>query len=474
VNRPVIVWFRRDLRLADNPAFAKAVRRGAPVLPLYVLDDETPGRFRDGGAARWWLHGSLAALAASLRDHGLTLALRQGAAERVVAGVAAEVGAAAVLWNRRYEPFAADSERRLSDALAAVGVEARSFNAALLAEPWEIATGAGGPYRVFSPFARALAARPLPPAGAAPRGAIPAAAPIRSERLADWALRPAAPDWASGFSEMWTPGEAAARLRLADFLDDGLASYASARDRLDGSGASRLSPHLAWGEIGPRQIAAAVAARVAAEPALAAGAEKFMAEIAWREFAWHLLHHYPHMAERNWRPAFDAMAWRDDAAGLRAWQRGRTGYPAVDAGMRELWATGWLSNRARMVVASFLTKHLLVDWRAGADWFLDTLVDADLASNAVNWQWVAGSGVDAAPFFRIFNPSAQGQRYDSEGAWVRRWIPELADVPDKHIHEPWRAPRGLFDATSAAPVVDHAAARARALAAFAALPREGA
>ncbi|MBM3560720.1 MAG: deoxyribodipyrimidine photo-lyase, partial [Alphaproteobacteria bacterium] len=244
-------------------------------------------------------------------------------------------------------------------------------------------------------------------------------------------------------------------------------------DRLDGSGASRLSPHLAWGEIGPRQVAATVAARVAAEPALAPGAEKFMAEIAWREFAWHLLHHYPHMAERNWRPAFDAMAWRDDPAGLRAWQRGCTGYPAVDAGMRELWATGWLSNRARMVVASFLTKHLLVDWRAGADWFLDMLVDADLASNAVNWQWVAGSGVDAAPFFRIFNPSAQGQRYDSNGAWARRWIPELMDVPDKYVHEPWRAPRDLFDGHLVAPVVDHAAARARALAAFAELPREG-
>ncbi|MGE0257037.1 MAG: deoxyribodipyrimidine photo-lyase [Alphaproteobacteria bacterium] len=473
MTRPVIVWFRRDLRLADNPALADAVATGAPVLPLYVLDDETSGRFRDGGAARWWLHGSLAALAASLRAHGLTLVLRRGAAERVVAELAAEAAATAVLWNRRYEPFAAESERRLSDVLAAAGIETRRFNAALLAEPWEIATGAGGPYRVFTPFARALAARPPPPPGTMPRGPFVAAAPVRSERLEDWALRPAAPDWASGFAAVWTPGEAGARARLAGFLDDGLRDYASARDRLDGAGASRLSPHLAWGEIGPRQVAATVAARVAADPAFAAGVEKFMAELAWREFAWHLLHHFPHMAERNWRAAFDAMAWRDDPAGLRAWRRGRTGYPAVDAGMRELWATGWLSNRARMVVASFLTKHLLVDWRAGADWFLDTLVDADLASNSVNWQWVAGSGVDAAPFFRIFNPSAQGQRYDPDGAWVRRWLPELADVPDKYVHEPWRAPRDRFDMTTAAPVVDHAAARARALAAFAALPREG-
>ena len=447
---PIIVWFRRDLRLTDNPALAEAVRRGAPVLPLYVLDDETPGRFRDGGAARWWLHGSLAALAADLARLGLRLVLRRGAAEIVVPAVAMEAGAGAVLWNRRYEPFAADCERRLRDVLAGAGLEARSFNAALLTEPWEIVTGAGGPYRVFTPFARALAARPLSPPGEAPCGALSAAATLPSERLEDWALRPSTPDWATGFIDVWTPGEVAARMRLADFLDGGLAAYASARDRLDGVGASRLSPHLAWGEIGPRQVAAAVALRVAAEPTLAAGAAKFMAEIAWREFAWHLLHHYPHLVERNWRPAFDAMAWRDDSTGLRAWQRGRTGYPAVDAGMRELWATGWLSNRARMVVASFLTKHLLIDWRAGVDWFLDTLVDADLASNSVNWQWVAGSGVDAAPFFRIFNPATQAQRYDPTGGWIRRWLP---------------------DGTSGPPVVDHAAARARALAAFAALPR---
>jgi deoxyribodipyrimidine photo-lyase len=475
-NNPVIVWFRQDLRLADNPALAAAVDSGRPVLPLFVLDDETPGAWRPGGASRWWLHHSLAALADDLAARGAPLLLRQGRADAVLPELVSGTGAGAVLWNRCYEPFAVARDHHIKAVLKDAGVDTRSFNAALLCEPWQAETGAGGPYKVFTPYWKSVSAGLAPP----PPG--PAPGPIAGlvdapggDALDDWGLLPAKPDWAGGLRETWRPGEAGARARLAAFLDDDLAAYAEDRDRPDLSVTSRLSPHLHWGEIGPRQIWHAVQHRADS----AKGAQirttivRFLAEIGWREFAHHLLFHYPDLPEANWKSDFDGFAWRDDPAGLRAWQRGRTGYPLVDAGMRELWATGWMHNRVRMVAASFLVKHLLIDWRAGEAWFWDTLVDADLANNAAGWQWVAGCGADAAPYFRIFNPIAQGEKFDPDTAYIRRWVPELAGLPDTWVHRPWDAPDDVCDAAGfvkgesyPAPIVDHGTARERALAAY--------
>lgn len=454
--RPALVWFRQDLRLADNPALEAARRSGAPLAFVYVLDDETPGRWRIGGAARWWLHHSLTALSSDLERRGARLILRRGRAEDVIPRLVDEIGAERVYWNRCYEPLAIARDARLKKALP----QAESFSAALVREPWEIKTVAGEPYKVFTPFWRALRAlgpsrAPLP----APRTLSGFDMQPRSDLLDSWSLLPRRPNWAAGFGEVWTPGEAGARSALKRFLADGLADYAGARDKPAEDGTSRLSPHLHWGEISPAQIWAAAETLP--------GADKFLSEIAWRDFAHHLLFHFPEITEAPWRGAFSAFPWRDEAAHRRAWFRGETGYPIVDAGMRELWATGYMHNRVRMIAASFLTKHLLEDWRLGADWFWDTLVDADLANNAASWQWVAGSGADAAPYFRIFNPTAQGERFDPDGAYVRRWVPELAALSNAHIHRPWEAPeppRGY-----PAPIVDHGAARTRALAAYASL-----
>jgi deoxyribodipyrimidine photo-lyase len=469
---PTIAWFRQDLRLADNPALTAACASGAPVIPVFVLDDATPGVWRPGGASRWWLHGSLAALADDLAARGAALVLRRGAAEAVIPALVAEMGATQVFWNRCYEPHAVARDTRLKAALTAADVAVESYSAALLHEPWTLRTGAGAPFKVFTPFWRAAraAARPSTPLPAPGRIVGAAAA---SETLDSWSLQPRRPDWAAGLRATWTPGEAAAQARLTDFLRDGLHGYAAARDRPDLPGASRLSAHLHWGEIGPRQIWAAVEAFVAAHPGVQAYADKFLAEIGWREFAAHLLFHDPALPDRPWRDAFDSFPWATDDAAINSWQHGRTGYPIVDAGMRELWATGFMHNRVRMIVASFLVKDLMIHWRRGEEWFWDTLVDADLASNAAGWQWVAGSGADAAPYFRIFNPVTQGERYDPEGVYVRRWVPELAKLPNACIHAPWLAPPATLAAAGVAlgetypkPVVDHAVARRRALAAY--------
>jgi len=464
-----LLWFRQDLRIADNPALARAAEAGRPLLCLYVLDDRTPGEHAIGGAQRWWLHRSLAGLDADLRKRGSRLVLRQGEAAAIVEQLARETGAAEVLWNRCYEPYAVERDGRLKGRLKALGIAAASSNGSLLVEPWDLQTGQGGAYKVFTPFWRALSAAygnapPLP----APK-TLPPAPEVASDRLDDWRLLPERPDWAAGFARHWTPGEASAQRRLTRFLDEGLTGYPEGRDRPDLAGTSRLSPHLHLGELSPRQVWHATRHRAEGGHDEAA-AEKFLSELGWREFSHHLLFHYPTLPERNWRAAFDGFPWHSDARALAAWQAGRTGYPIVDAGMRELWHTGWMHNRVRMVAASFLVKDLLLDWRAGAAWFWDTLVDADLANNAASWQWVAGSGADAAPYFRIFNPVLQGQRFDPAGAYVRRWVPELADLPDALIHQPWKAPRELLAKTGyPGPIVDHKAARDRALAAFASI-----
>jgi deoxyribodipyrimidine photo-lyase len=466
-----LLWFSRDLRLADNPALEAALARGA-VLPFFVLDDAEAGPWAPGGASRWWLHGALEALDRDLRARGSRLVLRRGHSQQVIAELLAQSSADAVYWNRRYEPWArARSEARKRE-LQAQGIEACSFNASLLHEPERLRTGQGGPYRVFTPFWKALRAQVsverLAPAPDRLPG--PAQWPA-SETLGDWALRPTRPDWAGGLDSTWTPGEAGAQERLRQFAGARARDYAQQRNLPARAGTSRLSPHLHFGEIGPRQVWAALSRRARSAPEdLPEGVESYLSEIAWREFSYHLLHHFPQLPQEPLRPAFARFPWEDDPAGLRAWQQGRTGYPIVDAGLRELWHTGWMHNRVRMIAASFLVKDLLLPWQAGAAWFWDTLVDADLASNSASWQWVAGCGADAAPYFRVFNPSLQGAKFDPQGEYVRRWVPELARLPDARIHAPWAASAGDLHAAGLrlgqdypAPRVDHGAARQRAL-----------
>ncbi len=464
-----LYWARNDLRTADNPALCAAIDSGAPVVALYILDDETPGKWRLGGAARWWLDGSLRRFEADLRKLNVQLVLRRGRAEEVLPAALKETGASRLFWNRRYAPAEREADQKLKRTLKADGLEVRSFNAALLLEPQDVSTGAGGPYKTYTPFWRSVRPRigglkPL----ARPHPSTHPISSFGSDCLDDWALRPASPNWAERFPDFWEPGEAGGAARLVAFLDDRIEDYAAGRDHPARQATSRLSPHLQFGEIGPRQIVWAVGAR-----GDGGAAEKFLSEIGWREFAYHLLFHFPEFPEANWRSDFDAFPWREDEDGLRAWTRGMTGYPLVDAGMRELWATGYMHNRVRMIAASFLTKHLLIDWRRGAEWFWDTLVDADLANNSVSWQWVAGSGADAAPYFRIFNPSAQGERFDADGHYVRRWAPELSELPARYIHAPWTAPDDVLEAagvrlgsTYPKPIVEHAQARRRALDAF--------
>ena len=462
-----IVWFRNDLRLADNPALIAALGSGQPVVPVYVLDEETEGVRAPGAASRWWLHHSLASLDAALRARDSRLILRRGRAETAIAQLAAACGATSIYWNRVYDEGSLERDTRLKQAFTQRGWIAQSHKANLLFEPWEVATQAGQPFKVFTPFWRACRAlrspgAPLP----APKVlAAPDTWPT-SDRLDDWKLLPTAPDWSGGIHASWTPGEAAATRRLTDFLDDALPRYREARDLPAVAGTSRLSPHLAFGEISPRQIW-----RAATDLGPSAALEKFLAELGWREFAYNLLFHFGDLAQRNFRPEFDVFPWQKADEMLKAWQRGRTGYPIVDAGMRELWTTGWMHNRVRMIVASFLTKDLLIDWRQGERWFWDTLVDADPANNATGWQWVAGSGADAAPFFRVFNPVLQGEKFDPGGDYVRRWIPELASLPADTIHRPWTAAQPLPPEIYPARIVDHAAARDRALDAFRGLKR---
>ncbi len=465
-----LLWFRQDLRLADHLALAAAVAHG-DVIPLYILDDETPGPWTFGSAKRWWLHRSLAALDRSLRALGSRLILRRGRADAVLDQVIAETGADAVYWSRCYEPFAVARDKAIKAALKARGLKSESANASLLVEPWDIQTGAGKPYTVFTPFWKSLRGRgdPPPPLPAPERLPVPAQWP-RSDELDDWALQPSKPDWATGIRAAWIPGESGARARLSLFVDHGFRTYAKGRDRPDRDGTSLMSPYLSLGEIGPRQIWHTVQARAAAHPEQAGEAEAYLRELGWREFSCHLLYHWPDLPERNWRDGFEGFPWREDVAGLKAWQRGRTGYPIVDAGMRQLWQGGWMHNRVRMIVASFLIKDLLIHWREGQAWFWDTLVDADLANNAASWQWVAGTGADAAPYFRIFNPVLQGRKFDPDGDFVRRFVPELAHLPAEHIHEPWKAPAEVLQAAGVVlgrtyphPIVDHGMARARAL-----------
>ena len=425
--KPVIVWFRQDLRLSDNPALRAAAGTGAPIIPLFVLDDDAPGDWKWGGASRWWLHHSLASLDKSLDGH---LMLRRGDAAKVVATLARESGASTVFWNRCYEPFAVERDTALKAALTQDGVAVESFNGALLHEPWELKTKTGDkPFRVFTPFWNAMCERHVAAAHPAPRNLKLQRA--KSDTLKDWKLLPTKPDWSKGFD--WTPGEKAAHEALHDFLDD-VADYKTARDLPDRDGTSRLSPHLHWGEISPRQIWHAVQAHGHSE-----GAQTFLKELGWREFCTQLLFHNPALPTKPLDIRFTKFKWCSSEKDFRAWTRGQTGVPIVDAGMRQLWQTGWMHNRVRMIVASFLIKHLGIHWQRGEEWFWDCLVDADLASNSANWQWVAGCGADAAPFFRIFNPCLAAATTADVAMTMpaRRLFTRASACKPRHRHRCW-------------------------------------
>lgn len=468
-----LLWLRRDLRLADNPALDAAVAIGRPVIPVYICDDADAGEWSPGGASRWWLHGSLSALSSEIEARGNRLILKTGPAEAVINELISETGIASVYWNRRYEPWARRRDEKIKTALKGKGIDARSFNAGLLREPWSITTHKGEPYKVFTPFWKALRASGVPEQLKPAPQQIPALNDFaKSDDLNSWGLIPTKPDWTSGLRDAWTPGEDAAQSRLHDFTGAAVFNYQDKRNLPGVSGTSRLSPHLHFGEIGPRQVWHTVIASALAQTGspMPRGAETYLSEIAWREFSYHLLFHFPELPLKPLRTEFSDFLWSNDRNALSAWQRGATGFPIVDAGMRELWTTGWMHNRVRMIVASFLVKDLLIDWQTGEKWFWDTLVDADLASNAASWQWVAGCGADAAPYFRIFNPTIQGTKFDPDGTYVRKWVPEISKLPDKLIHAPWTAkPIELAEAgvelgrDYPAPIVDHAMARNRAL-----------
>ncbi|WP_017932642.1 cryptochrome/photolyase family protein [Robiginitomaculum antarcticum] len=463
-DSPVILWFRRDLRTADHPALTAAVKSGAPVLCLYI-NHEYAGRPR-GGASRWWLNYSLTALAADLKSRGAKLHILSGNPEILIPSVAKDTGARAVHWTRRYAGASIETDKSIKSTLKDDGVDAQSHPGNLLHEPWEVTTKSDDSYyKVFTPYWKACLARgDIDPALPAPEKITGWDGDIDGLSVDDLSLLPTAPDWAGGFDDPWIPGSKGAHKRLAAFLDGPVEDYKTQRNMAaNENGTSGLSPHLAFGEISPREIWHETHKR----------AEKtytFLSETGWREFSYVLLYHNPKLAEANYKDAFDAFIWDNDARKLKAWQRGQTGYPFVDAGMRQLWATGWMHNRVRMVTASFLIKHLLVDWRKGEDWFWDTLVDADPASNAASWQWVAGSGADASPYFRIFNPFTQGEKFDPDGDYVRRWVPELKHMPAKFIHRPWDAPALVLKEADVKlggnypkPIVDHKAAREEAL-----------
>ncbi len=471
-----LVWLRNDLRLADNPALAAALEHGGPLALVYIYETGETGFRAMGGASKVWLHGSLSSLSADIEARGGTLILRRGNARDILPQLIEETGANAVFWNRRYGLAEREADAALKTALTDKGVSVETFNGSLLTEPWTFKTGSGGYYRVFTPYWKQVQANYQPPAPL-PAPDVLDCAKARSDALSDWGLLPTRPNWAHGFEAVWTPGETGARDRLLAFLDGPVGGYKDERNRPDiDGGTSGLSPHLRFGELSPVQIWRAAKARTDETPAIEKGAHTFLSEIVWREFSYVLLYHHPDLATENYNPSFEHMPWRTSEAELEAWQRGQTGFPIVDAGMRQLWQTGWMHNRVRMIVASFLTKHLLLPWQLGEDWFWDTLVDADPAANAASWQWTAGSGADAAPYFRVFNPITQGSKFDMTGAYVRKFCPELAELPTKYLHAPWEAdPVTLMAAgvklgeTYPNCIVEHKSGRERALTAYAEL-----
>ena len=475
MTNPIIYWFRQDLRTSDLPGLLAAAATGRPVVPCYILDDISPGDDAMGSASRWWLHHSLEALAEQLDGLGGKLMLRRGQAASVLTELIKETGAESVYCSRLYEPWANELEGALHDSLSKQGVTFKRYPGSLLFEPENIANKSGSPFKVFTPFWRHCRSGNTP---ALPKDAPGTVTwyqqPYNSEPLTSWQLLPSSPDWAEQWQQLWQPGSLGAKQRLAVFLGGPVSDYSEGRNHPALEATTRLSPHLHFGELSPRTVWHAAVNLAARQPQQADQVDKFLSEMGWREFSHHLLYHYPTITRDPFKPQFSHFPWLGNEAALKAWQQGQTGYPIVDAGMRELWQTGYMHNRIRMVVASFLTKHLLVHWRAGARWFWDTLLDADLANNACGWQWVAGSGADASPYFRIFNPIIQGEKFDEDGVYIRQWVPELAGLPNRYLNKPWEAPAAVLEAAGIRlgenyphPIVDHKSARESALAAYA-------
>ncbi|MCH6257289.1 DNA photolyase family protein [Puniceicoccaceae bacterium K14] len=466
---PVIVWFRKDLRLADNPALYAAIRSKRPVIPLFILDDQAEGKWKPGAASRWWLHHALVDLEKSLKqNYGVDLIIRKGDSSKILGNLIEESKAEAIYWNRRYEPAIIQRDKKLKTALRARQLEVLSFNASLLLEPWTIANKAGNPFKVFTPFWRHCIshtfAKPVPKAG---KQLAKLNGDLKTLKIDELILLPSLP-WDSAFYDNWDPTEKGAHARLKSFVAQSIVGYDMNRDRPDIDGTSKLSPYLAWGQISPRQIHSTLKAAGLSDPN-----DRYMTEIGWREFSYHLMYHFPDTVESPLNKKFEAFQWKVDQTALKAWQTGNTGYPIVDAGMRQLWATGWMHNRVRMIVASFLVKHLLHPWQHGSEWFWDTLVDADLASNTLGWQWSAGCGADAAPYFRIFNPILQGVKFDPDGSYTKHWVPELKDLSAKHLFAPDSAPETTLESanirlgkTYPESIVSHFAARNRAMEAY--------
>ena len=468
-QKPAIVWFRQDLRRSDNPALSAAAATGAPVLPIYILDDDKAADWAMGEASRWWLHNSLQALDASLDGN---LKFFRGDAGTIIKQLAADTNARGVFWNRCYEPWRVERDQQIEAKLAEQGIDVEVTNGSLLCEPENALKKDGTPYRVFTPYYRSTYAEGIPPREPSRASPIRSfASGVSGIALDELELMPAIP-WYESIAEVWTPGEIGARRRLKRFLENGILDYKGGRDRPDQLHVSRLSPHLHFGEISPHQVWYAAKARIQ-NAVLKKNVDHFLSELGWREFSYYTLYHFPDLPTKNLQDKFDKFPWRSDAKSLTRWQSGRTGYPMVDAGMRELWQTGYMHNRVRMLVGSFLVKNLLLHWHHGEDWFWDTLVDADLANNSASWQWVAGSGNDAAPYFRIFNPVTQGEKFDPHGDYVRKYVPEISSLPDQYVHRPWEAPAKVLreagvelGTTYPKPMVDLKESRERALTAF--------
>ena len=471
---PAVVWFRKDLRLLDNPSLHAALLAKRKIIPVFVWDPDEAGQWSPGAASRWWLHHAIESLAKQILGHQGELILAKGKAAELIPEIAESHGAKQVYYSRVYDPAGIETQENVEVALDRSGIGSESFNASLLQEPWEIKNGTGKPFQVFTPYWRK--SRPIiyrEPLSYSPDSLVFHHSPTPKHSLADLDLLPSHP-WHRKLANHWEVSESAAHQQLERTVNEVTQSYATRRNNPSVDGTSRLSPYLAWGLISPRQICQKVLQ--ADNEGSHRGENKFLVEIGWREFSYHLLYHYPSIPDQPLRPKYAAFPWLEDQENLKRWQFGNTGYPMVDAGMRQLYETGWMHNRVRMVVASFLVKHLLISWTEGARWFWDALVDADLASNTQGWQWAAGCGADAAPYFRIFNPITQGEKFDARGAYAKRWIPSLENLPSKWMFRPWEAPSTLLEESEVSlgqnypfPCVDHGEGRARALAALASL-----
>lgn len=470
-DSPVIVWFRRDLRISDQPALTEAIATGRPVVCVFIWAPEEEKTWAPGAATRWWLHYSLEALNQSLEQLGSKLILRKGASKKALETLIHETGAKTIFWNRVYEPVLRTRDESIKEGLKKDGFEVRSFNSHLLFEPWEIQNQQKKPFQVFTPFWKhALLLNLEHKVLKAPKSILSPKVLPKSVTLESYELLPKI-QWDTVMKAEWMPGAMGAQKSLSRFLKSAVDTYKTDRDRPDLLGTSKLSPHLHFGEVSPREAEAAldVAIKSMKDKVALASANHFLFEIGWREFAYHLLYHFSHTPDQPLRTQFEKMPWIQDKKLLKAWQRGETGYPIVDAGMRELWATGWMHNRVRMIVASFLTKDLMMSWHDGAKWFWDTLVDADLASNTLGWQWAGGCGADAAPYFRIFNPILQGEKFDPDAKYVKKWIPELKNIDASKIHKVWELNDAELHKKYPRPIVDHSFARDRALKAFASI-----